>query len=284
MTGELFAIIAPVFLGAAVGYAWAKSGQPFDTTLVTQLLTLVTTPCLVFSQMSTLTVSTTSFGIVALATAAALVIFGIAGFVALKALRIPLETGWSSILLPNCGNMGLALSLFAFGDAGLEYGLSFYVVASTATFALAPWIASGAFSARRLLTAPLIYATAISVTVLLTETAVPQWLLNTTTLLGQVTIPLMIITLGVSLARLQVKNMRSSTIIAMLRLLIGFGTGLAIAWAFGLTGVPRGVMILMCAMPPAVINYLFAQKYGKNAEEVSGAVVISSAVSFLALP
>jgi len=43
-------------------------------------------------------------------------------------------------------------------------------------------------------------------------------------------------------------------------------------------------MIQQCTMPVAVYNYLFAQRYGDRPSEVAGAVVVSTALSFLTLP
>ena len=57
-----------------------------------------------------------------------------------------------------------------------------------------------------------------------------------------------------------------------------------LAWAFGLEGVERGVVILQSAMPVAVFNYLFAAEYGADPEGVAGMVVISTVLSFLSLP
>jgi len=51
-----------------------------------------------------------------------------------------------------------------------------------------------------------------------------------------------------------------------------------------LDGIPRGIVILMCSMPPAVFNYLFAERYGDHADEIAGTVVLATAISFLTLP
>lgn len=284
MNGEIFSIIAPVFFAASVGFAWRKLGLPYDTALVTRLLINVTTPCLVFSRLGTLEIPIETFGIIAASAAASIFIFAAFGFLALKLLKVPMTVGLGPIIFPNCGNMGLALSLFAFGDSGLALGLSFFVISATAQFTLAPWLASGRFSAAQVVRAPLIYVTVLSVIVLLTGTQIPTWLLNTTHLLGDVSIPLMLITLGVSLASFSISNLRSSIIIAVLRLTIGFGGGILLAGVLGLTGVEKGIVILMCSMPSAVFNYLFAEKYGGRAQEVAGAVVLSTAISFATLP
>lgn len=47
MTGELFAIIAPVFITAAIGYGWMRLGRPFDAEFVTNVVVTPATPCLV---------------------------------------------------------------------------------------------------------------------------------------------------------------------------------------------------------------------------------------------
>ena len=43
-------------------------------------------------------------------------------------------------------------------------------------------------------------------------------------------------------------------------------------------------MLVMCSMPAAVFNYLFAQRYGKNGKEVAGTVILSTAMAFVLLP
>jgi hypothetical protein len=46
----------------------------------------------------------------------------------------------------------------------------------------------------------------------------------------------------------------------------------------------RAVLILQCANPVAVYNYLFAQKWNNQPEEVAGVVVLSTLVSVATIP
>jgi predicted permease len=98
------------------------------------------------------------------------------------------------------------------------------------------------------------------------------------------TIPLMLLTLGVSLARLRVPRFSRSLLVALARMGLGFGAGLAVAHVFGLDGVARGVLILDASMPVAVFNYLLAERYDRAPDEVAGAVVVSTLLSFGTLP
>lgn len=284
MIAEVFSIIAPVFLISALGFAWAKMEQPFDTLLVTALLTNVTSPCLIFSRVAPLTEPVSTFGAIAGLAILSIALFAVAGYAASKALGLPVTASVAPIMFPNTGNMGLALCLFAFGEVGVGLGIGFFIVTATLQFTLAPFIASGRFSLRQMVRAPVIYASAAALVFLIGGIPLPDWLYNTTKLLGDISIPMMLITLGVSLARLKVVALRNSLIVAVLRLGIGFLTGAGLVWAFGMTGAAAGVVIVMCAMPPAVFNYLFAARYGDHADEVAGTVILSTALSFATLP
>ena len=44
-------VVTPVAVCAAVGVCWAKMKQPFDTQMVTRLVSNVGVPCLVFSTL-----------------------------------------------------------------------------------------------------------------------------------------------------------------------------------------------------------------------------------------
>ena len=52
-------------------------------------------------------------------------------------------------------------------------------------------------------------------------------------------------------------------------------------FAFGVEG---RVLILQCAMPAAVFNYLLAQRYDRSPEEVASIVVVSTLLAAVSLP
>ncbi len=284
MIWQLFAIIAPLFVCAGIGYVWARAGHNYDVDLVTSLIFLLGTPCLVFSTLLKLEVSPAALGEIAFAAALALAAFMTFAAATLKLLRLPFPPFLPALTFPNTGNMGLPLCLFAFGDAGLALGIAFFAVISTAQFTIGMWISSGQPSPRQLVRTPQLYAIAISLLFMLTDTPPPAWIANTTALIGGMTIPLMLITLGVSLARLEMANLRRGLMLSFLRLCVGLLVGLGLAQGLGFEGTTRGVVIIQCAMPVAVFNYLFAQRFNRAPEEVAGLVVLSTLITFAALP
>ena len=64
----------------------------------------------------------------------------------------------------------------------------------------------------------------------------------------------------------------------------GFGMGLLVAHALGLSGVARGVIILQASMPSAVINYMMAERYARSPEDVAGVVSVATLLSLGVLP
>lgn len=281
---QLLTVIAPVFIAIGVGFGWARLGREYETRMVTDLVLYVGAPALIFHTLSTAAVSPASMSRMVLATLAALAVLAAAGLVSLRLLRLPVRSFLPSLVFPNIGNMGLPLCLFAFGPEGLALAIVLFAATSIVHFTLGMWLVSGALSPKQLFRAPLIYAVALAALCNLLDWTLPTWLANTTELLGQFTIPLMLITLGVSLARLRVRHINRAMLISLFRLGLGVTVGLLIAWLFGLEGAARGVMVLECAMPTAVFNYLLAQKYQRDAEAVAGVVVLSTTMSLLYLP
>ena len=284
MTGQLFAIVSPVMIAAAVGFVLARLGHKDEPEFVGRLITNVGAPCLVFSILSNLEISPATVGILSGAALAGILACTAVSYPILRLTGLSVRGYLPSLVHPNTGNMGLPLCLFAFGEEGLALAVAYYVVNSISQYVVTPSIASGDMSIRRVIRSPIVYAVGASVTILLTGTAAPQWLDNATGLLAGMTIPLLLVTLGYSLARLRIENLKVSVALSALRLAMGFAVGVAVSELLGLEGAARGVAILQASMPVAILNYLFANQYGAEPEGVASTVVVSTIMSFVTLP
>jgi len=281
---ELFNIVAPVVICAAIGFGWSRLGLPFETPFVTALVTNIGAPCLIAATFTKLNVSPEAFGQIAGAAALAILAFMVIGAAVLKATGLSLHSFLPAMMFGNAGNMGLPLSLFAFGEEGLALGIAYFAVNSTGNFTIGALISSGSTSVGKLVRTPVIWAVAFALVLMFTGTKPPVFIANTLNLLGNIAIGMMLLALGVSLARLKVRSLRQTFGLALLRLGMGFSVGLGLSYLLGLEGAARGVVILQSAMPVAVFNYLFAQRYGRAPEEVASVVVASTLISFATLP
>lgn len=284
MLQQIFTIIAPVLVMAAIGFAWVRLRMPFDNNTITDLIINVGTPCLLFSTLLIRRPELAALGEIAGVGLAMLAIVGLAAAGILKLARMELKTYWPAMVFPNAGNMGLPLCFLAFGNTGLSLAVAFFCAMTISQFTVGQSVASGQMRPMMLVRSPILWSIAIAIACLSLDAAPPAWIMTTTEAIGRMVIPLMLISLGTSLARLRVVTFTRSFALSLLRLGLGFGVALGLVTALGLEGPVRGVVLIQSSMPTAVFSYLFALRYGGKHEEVGAMVVISTLTSFLLLP
>ncbi len=281
---QIAAIIAPLFACAGIGYLWGKFDRPFDAQMITGLSMTLGMPCLILSSLTRLDVSGEAFAAVGGAYAAALAAGLAVGAVVARLLRLDVRVYTPVLAFSNTGNMGLPLALFAFGDAGLTFAIVNVVVSSVISVTVSGGCYSGRTSFDIVYKNPLVYGVLAAVPFLVTGTRPPDWLANTIELIGGMAIPLMLIALGVAISKLRMRFVAKSIGLSALKLAIGFAVGFTAAEIAGFEGAARGALVLMFAMPVALHNYVFAQRFERRAEKVAGMVLASTALSFVTLP
>lgn len=289
MIAELFAILAPIFISTLIGFLWGKSGQDYPADFISKLVMNVGSPCLILGTMAKVDIDPKIMGHVALATLLTLTAIGFISFILFRFLGWKISTYLPAVILPNNGNMGLPLCLFAFGQLGLALALGSFMVMMLITFTFGLWIVADTGQGNKdrikmLLQEPVIYAMLISVVVLVTDTQMPKWLGNTLDLLGGIAIPLMTIALGVSLAKLQVNSWQRSFFVGCLRVFGGLLIGWCVCELMGLQSTERSVVLLQSAMPVAVFNFMLAARFNGDTEDAAAMVVVSTLISFVSLP
>lgn len=284
MFSNLFAIIAPVFACAAIGFVWEKRKLPYDLDQITPLVVNIGTPMLVLSTLTRAGLTMESLGTAFGYGVLMHVCTGLAGLAVLLLMKKDLPSFTPTFIFGNTGNMGLPLCLFAFGNDGLALAIAIFAITAVSQFTIGLTIASGNFDPKKLAKSPMVWSVLIAVVLIWQDVTLPLFLSNTIKLVGDFTIPIMLISLGVSLARLRVRQFGASIFLAVMRFAISLAVGVAIVEVFGLTGILRGVVIVQAAMPAAVTNYLLAAYYRRDAESVAGIVMITTVISFIALP
>ncbi len=284
MIYQVFSVVAPVFIIAAIGYLWARREQPFDTATVSSLVMFVGSPCLIYSSLTTNAPSLDALLAMVLAAVFVTAVSVLTALIVLKLLGWPVTTFLSALVHPNGGNMGLPVCLLAFGEPGLALGMAYFFVNSISQYTLGLSVASGQFQPGRLLRQPVIWAVVVVLTVLVYDIDTPAWFDATTTILGGLTIPAMLLMLGTSLTTLKLASVTQTLVISGLRLIMGLTLGFAAVQLFDLEGMIAGVVLLQATMPSAVFNYVFAQQYNREPEKVAGVVLVSTLMSVVTLP
>jgi predicted permease len=284
MFSQIFSIIAPVFVIAALGYFWARAKMPFDSGMVSALVFNIGAPCLLLSQLLSRTMDIAALAQIAAAGTAVMALVAAVAGLALRARGLSVRAYLPPLIFPNTGNMGLPLCLFAFGDVGLSLAVAYFAITALLQFSVGVGIASGKFNVRTIAANPVLWAIIVAVVLKLTDTHLPKWTVDTVNTLAGFAIPLMLMSLGTSLATLTVAGIGRAVGFSVFRIAGGFLAALAVVTAFGLEGPARGAILIQSAMPTAVFNYLFAVQYKSKPEDVAGIVLVSTVLSFLTLP
>jgi predicted permease len=277
-------IVAPVFILAAIGYAWVRLGFEYRLQFVTRMAMTLAVPCLIFTALMKTEIDPAALSTLSLAALAAYGIVTLLCLAVVLLARLDRRTYLAPIIFGNTGNMGLPLALFAFGDEGLGYAVVVFAVMAIYSFTAGIWIVSGGGSPLKVVKEPLVAATALGGLFLWRGWQTPVFLTHALDLIGQMAIPLMLITLGVAIARLHPGHLPRAVWLSAVKLAACVAAGTAVGLWFDLPPVPFGVLVLQVSTPVAVTSYLLAEKYGADAEAVAGLVVVSTLLSVVALP
>ena len=145
-------------------------------------------------------------------------------------------------------------------------------------------LGSGKNHLREIFRLPLIYATVAGIIINSVGFDIPVVIERPVTLLGEITIPAMLFSLGYKLSEMKISRLWLSFFFGSARIFLGVILGVVFVNMFGLKGVEAKVVILECSMPPAVFNFVLAEKYGRDSETVASIIVAGTAVSLLVLP
>ena len=287
MLSELSAIVSPIFIAAAIGFVWARSGIDYPSEFIGRIVMNIALPCLLVNTLSHSDVELPALLKMGLACLIASALMLVLALFALKLMHLNIRHWLNSLLFANTGNMGLPLTLFAFGDEGLALSLGWFTGMMLLQFTLGNAVvsrATGLHQAKELLTKPAIWGVLIGTALLASGQRLPLGLDRSAALLGQISIPLMMITLGVSIAQLKAPVLSVPAALSALRIGGGLACGYAAASLLGLEGTALGVVLLQSAMPVAVFNYLLALHHQRAAAEVASMVLVSTLMALPLLP
>ena len=282
---EVAQIVAPVFLLAAIGFAWVRwLGWHFDVEFVTRLSMTLSVPCLVFMALVRSDVDASLLRDVVLSALVAYLAVGGLVWALLRLMGLDLQSFWAPITFGNTGNLGLPIALFAFGQLGFDMAVVIFAVMAILSFTFGVWVVAGAGNPVTAIREPLVWGAILGSVALVIGWSPPVWIGATLDLVGQMAIPLMLITLGVAISRLQPRSLGRAAWLCIIKLAICTAVPVAVGVAFGLPKLALGVLVLQVSTPVAVTSYMLATKYDARPDEVAGLVVVSTLISVLAVP
>ncbi len=187
------------------------------------------------------------------------------------------------MMFNNCGNMGLPVALLAFGAPGLQLALVLFMVSNMLHFTLGVRIVSGRMHFGEVFFNAVNVATVLGLFFSLQQLSIPQVVAVPVSMAGQVAIPLMLVSLGIRMTGFNRSMLSVGLLAGIVRPAVGLISAALAIWFLPLDDFEQKLLILFAAMPPAVLNYLFAEQYGQSPQAVASMVIVGNALSILVL-
>ena len=284
---KLFEVLFPVFFVVGVGYYIGKKNHKIDTKFITNFAANVGTPALILYALNIKNISFDIFSNYFWYYLLAITGFFFVGIIFLLILKTKdIIRELPPFVLPNTGNMGLPICLFAYGSDGLGIAAAISSLIILFHFTLGVFLADRKFNFEVILKSPPFYTIIISVLLLYYEIQLPVFIENTSFLLMYATIFLILMSLGIALTRLKIFSFSKALISSIGRLILGPIIGLSIIYYYELEGFAAGVLLIQCSMPSAILNYLVGSIYSpkKIVDNIASMIVVSTLLSFITIP
>ncbi|WP_440672855.1 AEC family transporter [Candidatus Pelagibacter sp. HIMB1715] len=284
---KLIEVLFPVFFVVGIGYYLGNKKPDFDNSFITTFASNVGTPAMVIYSITSTGITFEQYTSYFIYYLIAIAGFGLTGIIILYLLKtkdiireIPV------FLLPNNGNMGIPICLFAYGSQGLGIAASISSLIILLHFTLGVFLADRKFDFNILIKNPPFYAIIFSVTFIYFDFEMPKAIINLTELLTYTAIVLILMSLGIALTKLKVFSFTNSIIASIGRVIIGPIIGFLIIIFFDLSGFGAGVILIQSAMPSAILNYLIGSMYSpkKIVDNIASTIVVSTLMSFITVP
>lgn len=284
---RIVAIIFPIFAIIAAGWLYARYRNTrggIDMGFANQLNMEIFVPALVFAALASKSFDLAAYDRLALGALGVMLGSGAIAWGVARLLREQPKTFVPPMMFTNSGNMGLPLMMLAFGEAALPAAVVLFFVENTLHYTLGTWMLDHRARLWNLWRVPVIFAALLALAINLSGFELWPPLYTAIKLLGDVAIPLLLFSLGVRLAVSTWGDMRLGLIGAVVCPASGMLLAWLLAWLLALDARAAGLLMVFGALPPAVLNFVFAERYRQEPAKVASIVMIGNLGALLFVP
>jgi predicted permease len=135
-----------------------------------------------------------------------------------------------------------------------------------------------------LLRIPILLATLLGLAFNILNFELPLVLSTPIEMMGQIAIPLLLFALGVRLTAVDLKDWQIGLVGALVCPLTGISVALLISRFIELNADQFSLLVVFGALPPAVLNFMVAEKYDQEPGRVASIVMLGNLASVAIIP
>lgn len=283
MLERIIAILFPVFSITALGYFVARRSPP-DMSHANKLTADVFVPALIFGALAGRDFHVAQYGQLILAMSLATAACGLAAYGLARLLKAEFRTVAPPLMFSNTVNLGVPVAILAFGNQALQPAIILFMVSSLIHYTYGLWLLDHRANIFNIWRIPSVIAMLAGFVVSFCGIALWPPLVIAIKMLGDICIPLMLFSLGVRMTETSFGGWRFGVAVGLARPAIGMCLAWPIATLLGLPPADKALFILYGAMPPAVMNYIFSERFNQEPDKVASIVMIGNLLTVLILP
>lgn len=288
----ILAILLMIFLG----YLLKRINllKVSDVEVLNKIVINVAMPCLIFSSLYLADFSI--IGNLAMMPLVGLIVgfsCGLIAYIILTFKKFPKKKKWSvliPIILGNTAFMGFPITLGVFGEMGLLRAI-FYDIASLLSFLALSIILIFNFDGelkdaiKRVLSFPVLWAFLLGIILNILNISIGDLPISIIDYMANAAIPLIMISLGLSIQLKGIKhNLKISSFVSFIKLIIGPLISLIIVTIFQFSGMEYTIAIVEAAMPSGMLTLVLTINHDLDFRLTADSMITSTIFSLITLP
>ncbi|MGR5064985.1 AEC family transporter [Photobacterium sp. DNB22_13_2] len=282
MLEQIVGILFPVFTLVLIGFAVGRWLKP-DFRPINRINMDAFTPALVFSSLVVMPLDTEQLPLL-YASLIAVLIPGILMIPICRMSKLNYKAWAPPQMFRNSGNLAIPLFTYAFGDSALAPAVLLFVVSACVHSSLGLAMLSTGNPIKQMIRMPIFIATCAAIVVNISGMGVWKPLYDATALLGQAAVPVMLLSLGSQMCNLRLGGLKVGIRCTCQSLATGAVSFAIIYYFIPLPTLQLQMMVLFTMLPPAVMNYLYAERFVVEPANVASMVLFGNFFSIFALP
>lgn len=282
MLVQIASIVFPILAVVVIGFVYGRNRRP-NMIAANQVNMDVFMPALIFTALAGKPFALSDLRMVALGGAVIVLGSGLLGWPIARAFGHAPRTLLPPMMFKNSGNMGLPLLALAFGEKALPAAVILFLIESVMHFSIGTYWLGRNVRLLHLARDPVFLAGVAGIAVSVSGVALWPPLTAATKVVGDVSTGLMLFSLGVRLNSAPFAQWRIGLVGAVATPLTGMFVAFVYSWLFRLPSAEQDVLLLFGALPPAVLNFMFAERFKQEPEKVASIVIMGNIAALISV-
>tara|TARA_R100001509_G_scaffold119945_2_gene74229 strand:- start:1664 stop:2557 length:894 start_codon:yes stop_codon:yes gene_type:complete len=280
---RIAAILFPIVAIVLVGFVYGRRHDP-EMGVANRINMDIFVPALILGAMASKSFEPERYLGLAGGAAILLLCCGLLAWPVARALNIDWRSFVPPMMFNNSANIGIPLAVLTWGESALPAAIILYTVSNVLHFSIGVHMLDSSASWQTLWRNPTLLSAALGISIALLGIPVWEPIVTALQLLGNVAIPLLLFALGVRMRHVRFNDLAAPLLGAFLRPVFGMALAWMLAGLLGLNARDSAMLLVFGALPPAVMNFLFAERYQQDPARVAAIVLIGNLAAIVVLP